>query len=175
MTLTFDLFVIVFGQGKRFNPKWSEVSVSRQKETNIPIILRYLKYSCLMVNEPSKFTISINSEKHSKTLTKAIVSFAQQKNYLQTSQKPIAFKNVSRVESTKLILACWALQRNSMLTTFSNLTKLDQIKWLMMPFGILNGRVSTPSGLGRRRTSRHLKHCQGPLCMVNVPQRKTLF
>lgn len=70
MTLTFDLFVIVFGQGKRFNPKWSEVSVSRQKETNIPIILKYLKYSCLMVNEPSKFTISINSEKHSKTLTK---------------------------------------------------------------------------------------------------------
>lgn len=106
MTLTFDLFVIVFGQGKRFNPKWSEVSVSRQKETNIPIILKYLKYSCLMVNESSKFQISINSEKHSKTLTKAIVSFAQQKNYLQTSQKPIAFKNVSRVESTKLILAC---------------------------------------------------------------------
>ena len=32
MTLTFDLYVILFGQGRRFHPKWSEVSMINNKK-----------------------------------------------------------------------------------------------------------------------------------------------
>ena len=32
MTLTFDLYVILFGQRRRFHPKWSEVSMINNKK-----------------------------------------------------------------------------------------------------------------------------------------------
>ena len=35
MTLTFDLYVILFDQGRRFHPKWSEVSMIKNKEVGI--------------------------------------------------------------------------------------------------------------------------------------------
>ena len=38
MTLTFDLYVILFGQGRHFYPKWSEVSMTNNKKVGSDFI-----------------------------------------------------------------------------------------------------------------------------------------
>ena len=43
MTLTFDLYVILFGQGRRFHPKLSEVSMINNKKVESD----YIKVSIL--------------------------------------------------------------------------------------------------------------------------------